>query len=253
MGAQRPVSRQRNTLIWSTTLTESEKPLVIAIDGPAASGKSTLAKLIAEKLGFFFFDTGVMYRAATLAALRAIGNVDDEETVTCLTENSCIDVRQASCEDGRVMDVLLNGEDVTWQIRSLEVEQHVSKVSSYPGVRKALTEQQRQIGLRGNIVMAGRDIGTVVFPDARYKIYLDASAEERARRRFHEVDARGEKESYEKILNAIIRRDRIDSTRKHAPLKAADDALIINTDGKTVEEVLAESLEFITRQEQKQG
>lgn len=151
------------------------------------------------------------------------------------------------------MDVLLNGEDVTWQIRSLEVEQHVSKVSSYPGVRKALTEQQRQIGLRGNIVMAGRDIGTVVFPDARYKIYLDASAEERARRRFHEVDARGEKESYEKILNAIIRRDRIDSTRKHAPLKAADDALIINTDGKTVEEVLAESLEFITRQEQKQG
>lgn len=234
-------------------MAEQHQPLVIAIDGPAASGKSTLAELLAKKLGFFYFDTGVMYRAATLAALRAFQSVDDEEAVTRLTEISGIDVQPASVEDGRVMDVLLNGEDVTWQIRSSEVEQHVSKVSAYPGVRKALTGQQRQIGLRGNMVMAGRDIGTVVFPDARIKIYLNASAEERARRRYYELKARGVEISYERILASIIRRDRIDSTRKHAPLKAAADALVINTDGKTIEEVLEESLSFIHRQLQNQG
>lgn len=234
-------------------MAEQHQPLVIAIDGPAASGKSTLAELLAKKLGFFYFDTGVMYRAATLAALRAFQSVDDEEAVTRLTETSGIDVQPASVEDGRVMDVLLNGEDVTWQIRSSEVEQHVSKVSAYPGVRKALTGQQRQIGLRGNMVMAGRDIGTVVFPDARIKIYLNASAEERARRRYYELKARGVEISYERILASIIRRDRIDSTRKHAPLKAAADALVINTDGKTIEEVLEESLSFIHRQLQNQG
>lgn len=227
-------------------MADIEKPLVIAIDGPAASGKSTLAEKLAKKLGFFYFDTGVMYRAATLAVLNANCDVNDEEAVTQLAEKSCIDVRPASCEDGRVMDVLLDGKDVTWQIRSPEVELNVSPVSAYPGVRKALTEQQRQIGLRGNMVMAGRDIGTVVFPDARHKIYLDASPEERARRRFLEVKARGNKDSYEKILRLILRRDRIDSTRKHAPLKAAADAFVINSDGKTIEEVLALSLAYIT-------
>jgi cytidylate kinase len=226
-------------------LTDLEKPLVIAIDGPAASGKSTLAELLAQELGFFYFDTGVMYRAATLAALRLIKDLDDEDAVTRITKDCSIDVQPASSDDGRVMDVLLDGEDVTWQIRSPEVEQNVSAVSAYPGVRKALTDQQRQIGLRGNMVMAGRDIGTVVFPDARYKIYLDASAEERARRRYHEIEARGGKESYDKILRSIIRRDRIDSTRKCAPLKPAEDAVIINTDGKTIDEVLKESLAYI--------
>ena len=226
-------------------MTESEKPLVIAIDGPAASGKTTLAEMLAKRLGFFYFDTGVMYRAATLAALRLMIDLDDEDKLTNLTENSCIDVRPASYPDGRSADVLLNGEDVTWQIRSPEVELHVSKVSAYPGVRRALTDQQRQIGLRGNMVMAGRDIGTVVFPDARFKIFLDASAEERARRRYLEIEARGGNESYEKILRSIIRRDRIDSTRKHAPLKPAIDALIINTDGKSIEEVLTDTLNYI--------
>lgn len=234
-------------------MTEQHKPLVIAIDGPAASGKSTLAELLAKRLGFFYFDTGVMYRAATLAALRDLMGVENEEAVTRLTERTCIDVQPASRDDGRVMDVLLNGEDVTWQIRSTEVEQHVSKVSAYAGVRQALTEQQRQIGLRGNMVMAGRDIGTVVFPDARIKIYLDASAEERAHRRYCELLARGVDQSYERILSSIIRRDLIDSTRKHAPLKAAADALIINTDCKTIEQVLEESLAFIHQQLQNQG
>jgi len=226
-------------------LNEQEKLLVIAIDGPAASGKSTVGELLAKKLGFFYFDTGVMYRAATLAALNQLGNVDDEEAVTRLTEESHIDVQPASCSDGRSADILLNDQNVTWQIRSREVEQHVSKVSAYQGVRTALTAQQRQIGLRGNMVMAGRDIGTVVFPDARFKIYLDASAEERARRRFIELEQRGSSVLYEDILSAIIRRDVYDTTRKYAPLKIADDAFVINTDGKSIDEVLKESLVYI--------
>lgn len=226
-------------------MNEQEKPLVIAIDGPAASGKSTLGERLANKLGFFYFDTGVMYRAATLAALDVLGSVDDEEAVTLLTEQSQIDVRPPSCTDGRSADVLLNGKDVTWQIRSREVEMHVSKVSAYQGVRTALTNQQRQIGLRGNMVMAGRDIGTVVFPDARYKIYLDASAEERARRRFDELEQRGKSIPFDELLSAIIRRDKYDSTRKHAPLKIAEDAFVINSDGKTIEQVLEESLVYI--------
>jgi len=225
-------------------LNQQEKSLVIAMDGPAASGKSTVGKILAERLGFFYFDTGVMYRAATLAALNHLGSVEDEQAVTGLAERSVIDVRPSSLEDGRVMDVLLDGKDVTWEIRTSEVERNVSQVSAYAGVRKALTEQQRKIGQRGNMVMAGRDIGTVVFPDAAFKIYLDASPQERARRRLLELEKRGQSASYEEILNGIIQRDKIDSTREHAPLKAAADAYIVNTDGKTVEQVVQECLQI---------
>ena len=226
---------------------------VIAIDGPAASGKSTLAEKLAKELGFLYFDTGVMYRAVTLAALDELGGIDDEGGVTRLSEQVIIDVQPASCEDGRKMDVLLNGVDVTWRIRSTEVDLNVSKVSAYPGVRKALTEKQRLIGLRGNVVMVGRDIGTVVFPDAACKIYLDASPEERARRRFKEDEARGKHGSLEEILSSIRRRDRIDSTREHAPLKAAKDATIIDTDGKSAEDVLQETLAYVREKCKNQG
>ncbi|MEN6528872.1 MAG: (d)CMP kinase [Anaerolineaceae bacterium] len=225
-------------------MNQQEKSLVIAMDGPAASGKSTVGKILAERLGFFYFDTGVMYRAATLAALNYLGSVEDEQAVTGLAERIVIDVRPSSLEDGRVMDVLLDGKDVTWEIRTSEVERNVSQVSAYAGVRKALTEQQRKIGQRGNMVMAGRDIGTVVFPDAAFKIYLDASPQERARRRLLELEKRGLSASYDEILNGIIQRDKIDSTREHAPLKAAADAYIVNTDGKTVEQVVQECLQI---------
>ena len=218
---------------------------MIAIDGPAASGKSTLAERMAVRLGFFYFDTGVMYRAVTLAALELLDSVEDEEKVTLIAESICIDVQPPSQLDGRMMDVLVNGKDVTWQIRSPLVDLNVSRVSTYPGVRKSMTEQQRRIGLRGNVVMVGRDIGTVVFPDAAYKIYLDASPEERARRRFEEIEARGEEGNYDEILASIRRRDKIDSSRKHAPLKPAEDALIINTDGKSIDEVVEESLTYL--------
>ena len=230
-----------------------EKPLVIAIDGPAASGKSTLAERLARCLGFFYFDTGVMYRAATLAALEDLGGVEDEETVTNLTEAIRIDVQPPSIADGRIMDVLLNGEDVTWEIRTPRVDRNVSPVSAYQGVRRILTERQREIGLRGNMVMVGRDIGTVVFPDARYKIYLEASPEERARRRLKEFLCRGETRTFEDILQSILRRDGIDSNRKYAPLKPAPDAVIIDTEGKTIEEVLEETLSHIDPSLKNQG
>lgn len=234
-------------------MTFPARPVVIAIDGPAASGKSTLAELIAQKIGYFYFDTGVMYRAVTLAALEEIEDLNNEEAVTEISNRICIEVQPPTIEDGRTMDVLVDKRDVTWEIRTPRVEQNVSRVSAYPGVRRAMTDQQRRIGLRGDIVMAGRDIGTVVFPDAKYKIYLDASAEERARRRTKEKMARGETASYEDILSAIKRRDKIDSTRKHAPLKPARDARIIISDGKTINQVLEEALSFLNIKTQNVG
>jgi cytidylate kinase len=213
-------------------------PQIIAIDGPAASGKSTLAEKLAEYLGYLYFDTGVMYRALSLAALQTFDAVKDEKAVTELAQRIQIDVRPPSVKDGRKYDVLLEGIDVTWKIRQPVVDANVSTVSAYPGVREAMTAQQRRIGQRGRVVMVGRDIGTVVFPEAELKIYLDASVEERARRRYEEERCRGGKIVYDEILTSLRRRDQIDSTRSVAPLRPADDAVIINSDGIDIEEVL---------------
>lgn len=219
-------------------------PKNIAIDGPAASGKSTLGEKLAERLGYLYFDTGIMYRAVTLAALQVFSSVADEAAVTDLANRLQIDVRPPSVPDGRKSDVLLDGKDITWAIRRTEVDSNVSQVSAYPGVRKAMTEQQRRIGQRGQVVMVGRDIGTVVMPDAELKIYLDASVEERARRRFSELEQRSEEVTYEDILSAMRRRDKVDSTRAVAPLRPADDAIILNTDGLNIEEVLQRVIGF---------
>jgi cytidylate kinase len=220
-------------------------PHIIAIDGPAASGKSTLAEKLAEHLGYLYFDTGVMYRAVTLAVINAQMDVLDEVEVTNLAETVVIDVRQPTINDGRKCDVLLNGVDVTWEIRSATVNSHVSEVSAYAGVRKAMTAQQRRIGMQGDVVMVGRDIGTVVLPDADLKIYLDASAEERARRRLLEEQERGISSNYEEILKSIRNRDQIDSNREVAPLKPAEDAVILLSDGKDAQEVLLEVLQLV--------
>jgi cytidylate kinase len=213
-------------------------PLIIAIDGPAASGKSTIGKRLAEHLGYLFFDTGVMYRAITWIALRSGIDVSNESAITRLAEETFVDVRPASQPD-RVCDVIVGFTDITWETRRPEVDANVSVVSAYPGVRRALSAQQRRIGQRGRVVMVGRDIGTVVLPEADLKIYLDASAEERARRRFDEIVARGEQADYDEILSKVRERDRIDSTRAVAPLRSAQDAAILDSDKLNADEVFA--------------
>jgi len=212
-------------------------PSIIAIDGPAASGKSTLGRRLADSLGYLFFDTGVMYRAVTWGALQRGLDIADETAITNLAETAQIDVRPPSLDDGRACDVLLEGTDITWETRRPDVEANVSPVSAYRGVRQALASQQRRIGLRGRVVMVGRDIGTVVLPEADLKIYLDASAEERAVRRYKEILQRGAQADYEQILEGVRKRDEIDSTRAFSPLRAAGDAVIIDSDKLDADEV----------------
>jgi CMP/dCMP kinase len=212
-------------------------PSIIAIDGPAASGKSTLGRRLADSLDYLFFDTGVMYRAVTWIALQRGLDVRDETALTQLAEKIQIDVASASVGDGRVYDVMVEGKDVTWEIRQPEVDANVSIVSAYRGVRTAMSRQQRRIGQRGKVVMVGRDIGTVVLPEADLKIYLDASVQERARRRYNEIKARGGEADYDDILSKVIERDRIDSTRDVAPLRAAEDAVVIHSDKLSADEV----------------
>ena len=220
----------------------------IAIDGPAASGKSTVAKLLADRLGYLYFDTGVMYRAVTWAALSRDLSVDDELAVTGLAERLDIDVLSPTVEDGRQYTVLVDGQDATWAIREPEVDGKVSKVSAYPGVRAAMVVQQRRIAGRGRIVMVGRDIGTVVLPEADLKIYLDATPEERAHRRWLEEQGRGIQRDYEQVLEDVRRRDRIDSTRQVAPLRPAADALIVDSTTMSIADVVTLALDLAERQ-----
>jgi len=215
-------------------------PNIVAIDGPAASGKTTVANRLAEKWGYLFFDTGVMYRAVTWLAVHKKISTKDESRVTDLAEQIKIEISPPSQEDGREYDVIADGIDVTWMIRKRKVDARVSRVSAYPGVRKALTQQQRRIGLVGKVIMVGRDIGTVVLPEADLKIYLDASVEERANRRYKQRVDRGEHVALSNILKKLEKRDKIDSTRDVAPLRAAEDAVVINTDKLTIEEVVAQ-------------
>ncbi|MCA9983442.1 MAG: (d)CMP kinase [Anaerolineales bacterium] len=226
------------------------QPVAIAIDGPAASGKTTVGRLLAEKLHYLFLDTGSMYRAATLAMLKHNVDVDDEAAVVQLTRAMDMTIKpvDAAHDDGRSYTVLLGSEDVTWELYTPQVEAHVSQVSTYPEVRAELVRRQREIGHEGNVVMVGRDIGTVVLPEAALKLYISASAEERARRRWKERQERGSRESYEMILADVVRRDTIDSSREHAPLRAARDAIIIDTTGRSIDDILAEIMEYVTLQ-----
>ena len=222
----------------------NDHPSIIALDGPAASGKSTLGRRLADSLGYLFFDTGIMYRAITWIALQRDLDLRNESQITLLAQTAQIDIRPPSKDDGRACDVVIAEKDVTWDMRGGNVDSNVSVVSAYAGVRQALSEQQRRIGLRGKVVMVGRDIGTVVLPEADIKIYLDASAEERAKRRYDELIARGEQADYNEILRKVIERDRIDSTRAVAPLRPAEDAVIIDSDKMNADQVFDRVLEL---------
>ena len=220
-------------------------PDIITIDGPAASGKSTIGNLIANKFGYICLDTGIMYRAVACQALRESLDISDELLISQLAERISIDILPSSNSDGRQFDVIIDGVDLTWDIRSNEVNQNVSEVSVYPRVRNAMTKLQRNIAKKGKIVMIGRDIGTVVLPQADLKIYLEASAEVRAQRRYVEDLARGKKVCFGDVLESIKHRDEIDSGRAVAPLKPADDAVIVDSDQMTVYEVVERILDLI--------
>ncbi len=212
-------------------------PSIIAIDGPAASGKSTLGRRLADSLRYLFFDTGVMYRAVTWLALERHMDVRDEAAVTALAQTISLDVRPPSKPDGRACDVIVEDRDITWEARRADVDANVSLVSAYRGVRQAMGEHQRRIGQRGRVVMVGRDIGTVILPEADLKIYLDASATERARRRWEEMRARGMEANMNDVLSMVLERDRIDSTRDVAPLRVAPDAVVIDSENLNADQV----------------
>ncbi len=212
----------------------------IAIDGPVASGKTSVGLSLAERLGYLFLDTGVMYRAAAWAAVKAGLDINDEQAVSDLTTKVKIEIEKPSVADGRSNDILVDGVDVTWEIRKDYVNDNVSQVSTYKQVRQILTEQQRQFGQKGNVVMVGRDIGTIVLPDADLKVFLKASVEERARRRYDEDKKRKGQADYQQILDNMTQRDATDSSRKVAPLVAAPDAVVIDTDGKSKDKVVEE-------------
>ena len=223
------------------------KPRTIAIDGPAGAGKSTIGALVAERLGHLFLDTGAMYRAIALASLRRGVDPDDADNLARLAREVRIAIGPPTVQDGRAYTVLLDGADVTWAIRAADVDRIVSQIARVPAVRDAMVEQQRALALRGRIVMVGRDIGTVVLPDAERKIFLTASAAERARRREEELAARGQARPRQELLAEILHRDELDSHRAVAPLRAASDALVVETDGLAVREALDRVLALIER------
>jgi cytidylate kinase len=197
-----------------------------------------VGELLARRLGYLTLDTGVMYRAVTWAALTSGIPVDDEAAVTALAESLHIDVLPAAVNDGRQCTVMVDGQDTSWEVRSAAVDANVSIVSAFPGVRREMVRQQQRVAAGGRVVMVGRDIGTVVMPEADLKIYLDATVDERALRRWREKRARGESADYSAVLASMRRRDEIDSHREVSPLQAAADAVIVDTTDLGIEAVL---------------
>lgn len=260
-GSSESVVRLRQ--IAPQTLTEAHQwglwlsPRVVAIDGPAGSGKSTVGYGVAQALDFLYFDTGAMYRAVTWAAIDRGVDLQDGDAVGKLAEELEMDILPPSdvIRHGRNSMVLVDGKEVTAEIRRPEVDQRVSVVSAHARVRTALSLHQKRVGARygqgeaekPGVVMVGRDIGTVIMPDAALKIFLDATAEERARRRHRELLSKGKEIPYTQVLADILQRDKIDSQREVSPLRAADDAVVIDTSNMGIEKVVAHILALVVK------
>ncbi len=208
--------------------------LIVAIDGPSGAGKSTITRMLADRLGYIYIDTGAMFRAVALAVLRAGVDPDDEAALAAICARTTISfARTNGC-----CSVLLNGEDVGGLIRTPEISLLTSRVSAKKTVREMLLRSQRHMGAAGGVILEGRDIGTVVFPDAEVKFFLSASAQERGKRRYLELKAKGVEVSLETTIAEVIQRDEQDSAREHAPLRKAADAVVVDSTGLSVEEVL---------------
>lgn len=211
--------------------------ITIAIDGFSSSGKSTMARELARRIGYVYVDSGAMYRAVTLYAIEhgmaSPGNIDKPALTAALPQ---IEISFSPAGEDGVQHTLLNGRDVEREIREMAVSSLVSPVAEIPEVRERLVKLQQQMGARKGIVMDGRDIGTTVFPDAEMKVFVDASAEERARRRLKELQEKGVDTDYDRVLENIRERDHIDSTRKVSPLRKAEDAVVLDNDRMTREE-----------------
>ena len=222
----------------------SDKLDVVTIDGPSGVGKSTVSRKLAALLNFTYLDTGAMYRAVALKCKKEHADIRDEEAVAAVLENLDLQLLPAVSEHEDVR-VILDGEDVSGKIRTEEISMLASAVSALPSVRRHLTKMQQEFGIAGKVVAEGRDTGTVVFPTAAWKFYLDAAPEERAKRRIHQLRGRGESVDEAEILTKIIQRDRDDSERSLAPLAAAQDAIRVDSTRFSADEVIKSMLEVI--------
>lgn len=223
--------------------------MIITIDGPAGAGKSTVAKLLAEKLNISYLDSGAIYRTLTLACLKSGVDVYDEDKILSLLSNIKMEFREEIREGKRYFACYLNGEDVTEEIRTKEVSELVSVVSKYERVRKEMLEYQRAFAIGRNIVCDGRDMGSFVFAEADFKFFLTADPKIRAKRRYEELKLKGVEVSFDEVLANIFFRDDTDSKRKASPLVPAPDAVIIDTSNLQPEEVVEKILEFISKRQ----
>ncbi len=217
-----------------------EKGIVIAVDGPSGAGKSTISRALSKRLGYLEIDTGAMYRAMSWLARESNLDLDNPEAVEQFAKKAKVELQL----DNGVTRVIADGQDVTQKIRTPEISMLTSKISALSPVRQAMMTLQRQMGAKGGVVLDGRDIGTVVFPDAELKFFLSASAEERGRRRFLELQSKGLNTSLEATIENVVKRDRQDSERELAPLRQAEDAIAIDSTGLSIDEVIAQMEKF---------